>query len=574
MPQKLSDLPVGGLVKDIDTKYYGKPIVFQVADKNHAGYPENSVTLITEKIICLKVFDAKEPNNSDSNRKNYGNNRYLHSNIRLWMNSDKPGGQWYTAQHTKDQKPDGNNVWDGKNPYDAEAGFLTNFSAKLKSSILPTTLIVAKNTVTDGGGSETVTDKIFNASNTEVGLANENGVAEGVRLALFSGNESREAKPTPEAVQNSNYNTTSLNVSSTWYWWLRSPNAAYSYSARSVIASGALDYNYAYGGDVGVRPLLNLSSEIFVSDTPDTDGAHTVVWNHPPTAPTSITVPEIRGGESASITWGTATDADGSVSGYALERALNGGSFEQIYKGINRQVTDTVAFGVQSVQYRVRAYDNENAYSSYTSSPVITVVNNTPPKISGSDSNLGQKTGAFSVTYTVSDDDEGQTVTVVEKIDGVTKREFQATLRQQNTFNVSSDEWKQILNGEHTMSITATDNVGGTTTRTHKFTKNATKIELTLETPLDADEKVTKAITNITRQIPIGATFTVLLCNNGFDTTPTWEDATQSILYGDKFFFSNETKTAEKWGFNFMITVDRGTATGDCFIQGIGGNFE
>ena len=36
----------------------------------------------------------------------------------------------------------------------------------------------------------------------------------------------------------------------------------------------------------------------------------------------------------------------------------------------------------------------------------------------------------------------------------------------------------------------------------------------------------------------------------------------------------NREKTAESWGFNFKISVKRKNATGDCFIQSVGGNFE
>ena len=47
-----------------------------------------------------------------------------------------------------------------------------------------------------------------------------------------------------------------------------------------------------------------------------------------------------------------------------------------------------------------------------------------------------------------------------------------------------------------------------------------------------------------------------------------------SIMLKNKFFFSNETKTAESWGFNFRIKVKRNGASGDCFISSVGGNFE
>ena len=60
MSKTLGSLPNGALVKDTGTLYYGKPIVWKIADKNHVGYPSGSVTLITEKIITLKCFDATE----------------------------------------------------------------------------------------------------------------------------------------------------------------------------------------------------------------------------------------------------------------------------------------------------------------------------------------------------------------------------------------------------------------------------------------------------------------------------------------------------------------------------------
>ena len=75
MSKKISTLAVGAKVRDPLSKYYGVPVGFQIADKNHAGYPANSTTLAAEKILCLKAFDAKESGNSDSSRRNYGNNR-------------------------------------------------------------------------------------------------------------------------------------------------------------------------------------------------------------------------------------------------------------------------------------------------------------------------------------------------------------------------------------------------------------------------------------------------------------------------------------------------------------------
>lgn len=572
MAKALSSLAAGALVKDTGTLYNGKAIVWKIADKNHAGYPANSVTLITERIISLKCFDAKESGNSDSNRKSYGNNRWIYANIRQWLNSQAAAGQWYSAQHGQDAPPSNANVWDNYNEYQQEAGFLAGFSANFLAALLTTTRTVGKAQV-DGGGTESCTDKIFLATCTEVGLSGD--VTAGSKLAIFSNDASRQAKPTAEAVSKSEYTNSSLNANSPWYWWLADAYASNSYNVRYVYSSGALIWDAAYNGVRGVRPLCNIKSDILVSDNPDSDGAYTIIWNRAPSAPSTITVPEtVRGGSTLEISWGTSTDADGNLSGYILERQNNGGSWAQVYKGINRNYTDNITFGWTSVAYRVRAYDSAGAESANTTSQTRTVVNNTPPTISGSDSDLGAKTGAFSQTYTVTDVDSGQTITVVEKIDGVQKRSYTATSGQEYTFNVTADEWVKLSNGSHTLTITATDNYGGAATRTYTFSKNETEIEITLATPLPADAMITKAIMSVTRQIPAGAEFTVEVCNNGNDDSPTWEDVTQAVNSGSKFFFSNETKTAESWGFNFRIKVKRNGASGDCFISSVGGNFE
>ena len=139
---------------------------------------------------------------------------------------------------------------------------------------------------------------------------------------------------------------------------------------------------------------------------------------------------------------------------------------------------------------------------------------------------------------------------------------------------MTADQWRKLSNGSHTLTVTAPDNYGGTATRTYTFSKNETEIALTLATPLEADDKVTKAIMSITRQIPAGAEFKVEVCNNGHDYSPTWQDVTQAVTSGSKFFLSNSTKTAAQWGFNFRIKVKRNSASGDCFISSVGGNFE
>ena len=96
------------------------------------------------------------------------------------------------------------------------------------AALMTTTLTVAKNTVTDGGSYETFTAKCSLQAITEVGLANENGIAEGSKLALFSDNTSRLAYCTQAAIDKSNYGS-DPTTSQAWYWWLRTPYSGYSY---------------------------------------------------------------------------------------------------------------------------------------------------------------------------------------------------------------------------------------------------------------------------------------------------------------------------------------------------------
>ena len=220
---------------------------------------------MAESIIKICCFDAME-SGGNTDRERYGNNRYSLANIRQWLN--KSGTGWYQAQHSYDRPPSNSYVWSGYNEYDAQSGFLTGFGAEMLAALLTTTLTVAK-PGTDGGGSETVQDKIFLLSMAEVGLGSENGVAEGTKLAMFSDSASRLCKPTAQAVSNSEYTAGDLSASQNWWWWLRSPFSSYAYGVRCVGSGGSLSGSGAGGGDGGVRPALNLSSDILVSDAPD-----------------------------------------------------------------------------------------------------------------------------------------------------------------------------------------------------------------------------------------------------------------------------------------------------------------
>lgn len=475
--------------------------------------------------------------------------------------------------NNKDAKPTTANMYN-YNGYDTEKGFMANFSAEFKSAMLETTLTVAKNTVTDGGSSETVKDKIFLASTTEVGLANENNIAEGSKLAIFSDNNSRLANPTAEAVSNSTYTNANLAASKPWWWWLRTPYAADSYCVRSVNTGGSLGYNYAYGGYGGVRPLCNLGSEILVSDTADSDGAYIIIWNQPPTTPSSITVAKtVLAGSSFEISWGSSTDPEGSLAGYKLERSTNVGAWTQIFSGQALKYTDTVAgTGVDTLQYRVKAFDAVGEESAYKASGTVTVVPNSPPEISGSDADIGVKNDPFTQTYTITAG-KSITITAVEKIDDKIKRTYNPQSGVEQAFSVTADDLVAIENGQHKLTISASDQYGATSTRTYTFTRAETKIEFTRE-PMRADAQPERFKATISYVAPKDAIVKIYVCNNGFDESPTWENATDAVLGRLVYHFTNTQKTAANWGVNVKVCIDRNGAEGDCYISGMGGNFD
>ena len=572
MAQKLSNLPLKSKVKF--GKLYSKPIVWLVADKNHSGYPSNSVTLVSEKIIKMLCFDAKEPSNTDIDRKNYGNNRYVYSNIHQWMNSSAGANAWYAAQHSADAPPSAANVWPygnvAVNPYQSAAGFLNSFTTNERNSLLNTTITVGKSS-TDGGGTETCQDKIFSLSCTEVGLTGDHVC--GSKLAIFSDSYSRMAKVTAECVANSNYPSNPA-ANASWYWWLRDAYASSSGFAYFVPADGTLSRNYVCNGYFGLRPACNLSADLLVSDSTDSDGCYTIIYNSAPTTPSSITVPTtVIGGQNITVSWGSSTDANGNLSGYILERKADSGAWTQVYKGSSRSATVSITYGWNSVQFRVKAYDSQAAESSYTTSATRTVTNNRTPAISGSNSNLGSFSETSpSYSYTVTDAD-GDAVTVVETLDGKVNRSYTVTLGTENTFTLSSEAWQKVLNGSHTLAIKATDSKGASATRTLTFTKAVTSISFEQTIAMPADDMPMKALLNIQGSFPAGSILKVEICNNGNDEQPAWEDVTNRVINGQKCYFSNTEKTADSWGVKIRVNLSRGTATEPCYIQTLGGNF-
>lgn len=301
----------------------------------------------------------------------------------------------------------------------------------------------------------------------------------------------------------------------------------------------------------------------------------TVVNNNAPSAPPSIAVPnEVKGGGSLVISWTAASDSDGNLSGYILERSTDGGkNYTQVYKGSALTFTDAITKGWTSVKYRVKAYDSYDAMSGYTTSAERTVDNNTAPTITcASADSLGTKSSGFTISYSVDDEDTGDTLTVTEKLDNTVKRSFTATRKANNSFAVTGEYFQKILNGSHTLSISVSDGKA-TTTRTFSFVKSVTKAVITLAEPMEADAQITICAITVGGSIPADAVFKVEVTNNANDDTPAWEDATSEAKNGRNHLFENET-AANGFAFNFRVTAERGASGEGGYITSIQGGFQ
>lgn len=229
-----------------------------------------------------------------------------------------------------------------------------------------------------------------------------------------------------------------------------------------------------------------------------------------------------------------------------------------------------------------RGYSSARSWSHYHLSirvpyagwrPVLEVLNSAPV-VSGTDSNLGNKATSFTIDYTVNDTDTSDTLTVTEKVNGTTLRTINNAVRNQTYTLDLNSVWNTLSLGSHTITITAEDGKGGIATRIYTFTKTDDRIKFALKNPIETSIAAKKLVVSGVVTVPTGAKLSVKACNNGFDTSPTWEDITTAFLNRQTYTFKNTTKTAAKWGINIQFEILKGTATEQIVVDGFGFSFE
>lgn len=476
----------------------------------------------------LAYFKGCADNSSDSKRV-----AYLNGSATLWWLRSPYCGDSYGALGVSS-----NGDWGG--------GSCSNSDGVRPALILPSTLLVSDdgtvstNTAPSTPGSISVPSSIMGGTNISISWAKSSDAES--NLAGYKVERSTNGGSSWSQIYQGTATSTTNNVA---------------FGTTSVM------YRVKAYDTEGLESGWRTSSQV------------TVVNNNAPSAPPSIAVPnDVKGGSTLVISWTAASDSDGNLSGYILERSTDGGSsYTQVYKGNALTYTDTITKGWSTVMYRVKAYDSYNAQSGYTTSTKRTVDNNTAPTITTSSAaNLGTKSSGFTISYSVDDKDAGDTLTVTEKLDGTTKRTYTATRKTTNSFAVTGEYFQKITNGSHTMTVTVTDGKA-TVTKTFTFTKAVTAASITLAKPMEADAQITLCAITVGGLIPADAVFKVEVTNNGKDSSPVWEDATTEARNGRNHLFTNQT-AANGFAFNFRVTAERGASGESGYIASIQGGFQ
>ena len=251
--QQLGDLEIGDKVVDKSWEWehrtgddYSdtgetKPVTWIVVAKDHYG-EGSGVTLLSEELIGRHAFD------NSTHISNWGYNHWGESGTHA--SADRGLRPWLNSTGIHD-----------------EAGFYRTFSPFFKNAIVEITL---PNKHWEEGETYNTKDKVFIPSTTELGDITHSytyeigtvyehfiGATDGIRIAQLGGSD--------------------------WWYWTRSPHLQYSgRDLRYVKDEGGFGNGSAADGDKvcsGVRPALNLSSDIFVTAAQNDDDAYEII--HP-----------------------------------------------------------------------------------------------------------------------------------------------------------------------------------------------------------------------------------------------------------------------------------------------------
>ena len=330
---------------------------------------------------------------------------------------------------------------------------------------------------------------------------------------------------------------------------------------------------------VNVRELSLGPHTVKVVVTDGQGGTATRTWtfNRVNSAPTISGTDTNLGDKNIGFTYNyTVNDADGDavtvvemLNDETLRTINNAPKGEQLSVSITSE--KLYALGLNTVNNLVITATDGQGGTTYRR--LTFKRTNSAPAISGQDEDLGQQTGSFAEKYTVTDV-EGDNVVVTEFVDDKQIRSYQATLGQEETIELSRENWLVLANGDHQLRVEAVDGNFATSVRVWNFSKKETVIAFQFAQPEETDARATKILITPTWHIERSVA-KVEACNNAFDASPAWEDITAQVAINRVYNFLNQSKTAEKWGVNVRFTIEKNEGyEGEVSISGFGGAYE
>ena len=330
---------------------------------------------------------------------------------------------------------------------------------------------------------------------------------------------------------------------------------------------------------VNVRELSLGPHTVKVVVTDGQGGTATRTWtfNRVNSAPTISGTDTNLGDKNIGFTYNyTVNDADGDavtvvemLNDETLRTINNAPKGEQLSVSITSE--KLYALGLNTVNNLVITATDGQGGTTYRR--LTFKRTNSAPAISGQDEDLGQQTGSFAEKYTVTDV-EGDNVVVTEFVDDKQIRSYQATLGQEETIELSRENWLVLANGDHQLRVEAVDGNFATSVRVWNFSKKEAVIAFQFAQPEETDARATKILITPTWHIE-GSVAKVEACNNAFDASPAWEDITAQVAINRVYNFLNQSKTAEKWGVNVRFTIEKNEGyEGEVSISGFGGAYE
>ena len=296
--------------------YYGEPILWRCVDID-----ENGPLILSDKIICMKAFDAAGNVSSGSHgragntalnsrlstRQENGSNFWGDSNIRSWLNSKESSVEWLCGNMPAEAY-----VKNGYNAYNSEEGFLTNFDSCEINAIktVKQKVFLDRYEYVDitgqyericPGGAQTIEgletyvrnyDLFYSTTTTDkMFLLDEKQVYNIYLNRNILGAYYHKGKLTVGCAENSQ-SSSELSTSQYYGYWLRSAAEDSTHSAgtavRKVNGSAQTSYEYNNGDYVtcslhpnasgGIRPAFYIKSKCHFEDG---DGTENNPYNKP-----------------------------------------------------------------------------------------------------------------------------------------------------------------------------------------------------------------------------------------------------------------------------------------------------